>query len=156
VYVVRRQQSASIAHLWAHSGTVHDGVATVQLVCIINVLQALLSRLVTRIDDPSAAPEPACSYFDSIDLDMDTMRSVDHHPGCQDPERLTFGTGARTYGRAGSGQSSPNSRRDDLSGEADCQSSTAKCQKARMLRTSNTLDGQKHYDQAGTNSTQGL
>lgn len=42
------------AHLGAHSGAVHDGVAPVELVGIIHLFQPLLGSFISRVDDPPA------------------------------------------------------------------------------------------------------
>lgn len=37
-----------------HLGAVHDGVTAVQLVCIIQLSQALLREVISAVNDPSA------------------------------------------------------------------------------------------------------
>lgn len=41
-------------YLGAHRGAVHDGVAPVQLVGVVHLVQPLLRGLITRVNDPPA------------------------------------------------------------------------------------------------------
>ena len=49
---------ARVEALRAHTGAVHDGLAPIQLVGIINLLQALLCELVPAVNDPPAQTAP--------------------------------------------------------------------------------------------------
>jgi hypothetical protein len=44
---------ARVETLWAGARAVHDGMATVQLEVVVESLQAIFCRLITRVDDPA-------------------------------------------------------------------------------------------------------
>ena len=46
---------ARVEALWADLGTVHDGVTSIQLVGIIQLLDALLCEVITAVHNPPAS-----------------------------------------------------------------------------------------------------
>ena len=53
--ILRGSNDASVhTYLGAHSSAVHDGVAAVQLVDVINILESLLCGFISRVYDPPA------------------------------------------------------------------------------------------------------
>lgn len=54
VHDVFRPEAAQRQPPLLTSGAVHDGVAAVQLVLVVDLLDALLGEVVARVDDPPA------------------------------------------------------------------------------------------------------
>ena len=53
------------AYLGAHGGAVHDGVAPVQLVGVVYLLEPLLGGLVAGVNDPPAQQQPLDPTYSS-------------------------------------------------------------------------------------------